>query len=160
MDMVSTSLNTCQFCQSKFSPAKTAPNQKYCSRKCNTKDWQLNNKERHNQRVRAYRQRRSEQDGHWRDEGQKARLLKQWMIELKSQPCHDCKQSFDTCCMDFDHRIGTEKKYNIGSMFAHHYSRELIQQELDKCDLVCANCHRIRTKHRRLGSKNKAKNLA
>lgn len=160
MDMVSTSLKTCQSCQSKFSPAKTAPNQKYCSRKCSTKDWQSNNKERHNQRVRAYRQRRSEQDGHWRDEGQKARLLKQWMIELKSQPCHDCKQSFETCCMDFDHRVGTEKKYNIGSMFAHHYSRELIQQELDKCDLVCANCHRIRTKHRRLGSKNKAKNLA
>lgn len=75
------------------------------------------------------------------------------MIELKSNPCYDCQQSFDTCCMDFDHRDGTEKKYNIGSMFAHHYSRELIQQELNKCDLVCANCHRIRTRDRRIGKR-------
>lgn len=74
------------------------------------------------------------------------------MNELKSKPCHDCGGTFEICCMDFDHRVGTEKTYNIGSMFAHHYSSELIQIELDKCDLVCANCHRIRTRDRRIGS--------
>ena len=78
--------------------------------------------------------------------------LKAWMLELKSRPCADCGGVFPVCCMDFDHRDGTEKAYNLGSMFAHHYSRELIQTELDKCDLVCANCHRVRTRNRRLGS--------
>ena len=48
--------------------------------------------------------------------------------------------------MDFDHRAGETKAYNVGSMFAHHYSRELIEAEIAKCDLVCANCHRVRTK--------------
>ena len=61
------------------------------------------------------------------------------------------------CCMDFDHHKGDKKAHNIGSMFAHHYSRELIQTELDKCDLVCANCHRIRTRDRRTGNGNTTK---
>lgn len=74
------------------------------------------------------------------------------MAALKAEPCHDCCQRFDACCMDFDHRPGTKKKYNIGSMFAAHYARTEIEMELVKCDLVCANCHRIRTKNRRLGS--------
>lgn len=82
----------------------------------------------------------------------KASALKAWMIELKSKPCSDCGSKFDTCCMDFDHRIGEKKAYNLGSMFAHHYSKELIEIELAKCDLVCSNCHRIRTRDRRTGS--------
>jgi L-lysine 2,3-aminomutase len=54
--------------------------------------------------------------------------------------------------MDFDHRDGNEKSHNVGSMVAHHYSKELIAQEIEKCDLVCANCHRVRTRDRRVGS--------
>jgi hypothetical protein len=94
--------------------------------------------------------------GRWREEGQKAVELKVWMIELKGAPCDDCSCSFDACCMDFDHRDGTTKSYNVGSMFAHHYSRELIEAEIAKCDLVCANCHRIRTRDRRTGSARSA----
>jgi len=105
-----------------------------------------------NKNVREYRARRYIEEGQWRDNSPKAMAAKAWMIEIKSNPCHDCGGVFDICCMDFDHRAGTEKKYNIGSMFAHHYSRELIESELAKCDLVCANCHRIRTRERRTGS--------
>jgi hypothetical protein len=57
--------------------------------------------------------------------------------------------------MDFDHKDGTVKEYNLGSMFAHHYARELIEKELAKCDLVCSNCHRVRTRDRRTGSGGK-----
>jgi hypothetical protein len=53
--------------------------------------------------------------------------------------------------MDFDHREGTTKKYNVGSMFAHHHSKASIEEEVAKCDLVCSNCHRIRTQKRRKG---------
>lgn len=59
--------------------------------------------------------------------------------------------------MDFDHRLGEKKEFNVGSMFAHHYSRELIEKEVAKCDLVCANCHRVRTRNRRIGSSKYAK---
>lgn len=114
--------------------------------------WANANRERLNANVREYRRRRYEKNGKWLDEGPKARNLKAWMLELKSKPCNDCKAAFPSCCMDFDHRNGTKKEYNLGSMFAHHYSRELIEIEISKCDLVCANCHRLRTRDRRTGN--------
>ena len=139
----------CEFCQTEF---EAKGQKKFCSKKCREKHWAVNNRDKLNENVRAYRQRRYAEVGHWRDEGPKAKSMKSWMIELKSQPCNDCGNCFDTCCMDFDHREGTEKRYNVASMFSHHYSRELIEAEILKCDLVCANCHRIRTRDRRLGS--------
>ena len=113
--------------------------------------WVAENREKLNASVRAYRKRRYTEQGSWPDSGPKARSLKAWMIELKSKPCTDCGGTFEVCCMDFDH-VGTEKGNNVGSMFAHHYSREAIEIELAKCELVCANCHRVRTRNRRTGS--------
>ena len=117
------------------------------------KIWVAKNRDKCNATVRAYRARRYERDGCWQDTSPKAAALKTWMIELKSKPCLDCRGTFPVCCMDFDHRDYSEKKYNLGSMFAHHYSRELIEKELEKCDLVCANCHRIRTRDKKTGRK-------
>ena len=124
----------------------------FCSQKCQLLNWVQNNRLKLNRQVREYRKRRYQKDGMWRSSGKKAQELNRWMIEIKSNPCVDCNNSFPVCCMDFDHREGTTKEYNVGSMFAHHYSRELIEKELKKCDLVCSNCHRIRTQKRRTGS--------
>ena len=126
------------------------PEQKVRSRE-RWRKWAKNNRERLNANVREYRKRRFQKEGHWRDEGRKAQELKAWMIELKSKPCSDCGLTFPICCMDFAHRNSEEKLYNIGSMFSHHYSKEIIQREIDKCDLVCANCHRIRTQKEKIG---------
>lgn len=120
-------------------------------RKAYYRAWAAKNREKLNAKVRAYRARRYAKEGMWREDGAKAKELKAWMIEIKSKPCSDCATSFPVCCMDFDHRSGTEKKFNVGSMFAHHYSRGLIETEISKCDLVCANCHRVRTRDRRIG---------
>lgn len=105
-----------------------------------------------NQKQSEYRARRYRENGKWLDEGPKAKELKAWITELKSAPCADCGGVFPTCCMDFDHLDGNSKANNVGSMVARHYSKELIAQEIAKCNLVCANCHRIRTKDRRTGS--------
>jgi hypothetical protein len=60
----------------------------------------------------------------------------------KKGPCKDCKNTFHTCQMDWDHVRG-KKLFNLcGNMFR---SREAILKEVAKCDLVCANCHRLRT---------------
>lgn len=126
--------------------------QRFCSQACRITKWTNDNREQLNSNVRRYRARRYAAEGRWRDSGQKAVALKAWMVELKSKPCADCGSTFPICCMDFDHRDESSKAYNIGSMFAHHYSRELIQTEVDKCDLVCANCHRIRTRNKRTGN--------
>jgi len=63
---------------------------------------------------------------------------------LKDQPCMDCGLKFPPVCMDFDHRDPSTKRYSPAIMFTH-YTLDAIQTELMKCDLVCANCHRIRT---------------
>lgn len=47
--------------------------------------------------------------------------------------------------MDFDHRPGTKKNQCVGTLFANHAKDDVIAREVAKCDLICANCHRIRT---------------
>jgi hypothetical protein len=66
---------------------------------------------------------------------------------LKAQPCQDCGGRFPPECMDFDHVRG-DKSICLGFMF-YGFSLDKIQEELEKCDLVCANCHRTRTRKRR-----------
>lgn len=69
---------------------------------------------------------------------------KRYINSLKAgRPCHDCGQTFPPFVMDFDHRDPSDKKYTISRMYDH--SNETIDKEIAKCDLVCANCHRIRT---------------
>lgn len=114
--------------------------------------WAKPRRELLNKQMRDYRAQRYKEDRFWRDSGPKASELKAWLLKLKEKPCADCGNSFPACCMDFDHRPDEKKSYCIGTMFAHHYSRSLIERELNKCDLVCSNCHRIRTRNKRLGS--------
>lgn len=68
----------------------------------------------------------------------------EWVGDLKSRPCMDCGGVFPPECMDFDHRDPSQKVRRIGVMMTQ--SRERLASEIAKCDLVCANCHRIRTK--------------
>ena len=63
----------------------------------------------------------------------------------KSKPCKDCGYSFPPYVMDFDHREPESKEFDISSAFQRKMSLERILDEIAKCDLVCANCHRIRT---------------
>jgi hypothetical protein len=145
--------NTCERCRKQFTPHyTTGGKQRFCSKKCRYDAWVEANRERLNATVRRYRARRYKQDGCWRDNSPKSKAAKEWMVNIKSQPCADCGGRFPVCCMDFDHKAGEKKTYNVGTMFAHHYSIELIKAEVSKCDLVCANCHRIRTQKRRTGN--------
>ena len=59
----------------------------------------------------------------------------------------DCKQLYDPCVMDFDHLDASKKRKAIGQMAT--WSRAVLMNEIQKCDLVCSNCHRMRTKKRR-----------
>jgi len=61
----------------------------------------------------------------------------------KSEPCVDCGKKFPSCAMDFDHREQGDKFRNVSKMFS--YSEIRLLEEISKCDLVCSNCHRIRT---------------
>ena len=66
------------------------------------------------------------------------------VIALKQRPCMDCGRTFPPYVMDFDHRDGSDKVNNISRLISRgNWAR--IEAEITKCDLVCANCHRIRT---------------
>lgn len=66
---------------------------------------------------------------------------------VKSQPCVDCRRTLNPCQMDFDHVRG-HKVAGITYLVGRCASLEQILEEIRKCDLVCANCHRIRTQSR------------
>lgn len=66
---------------------------------------------------------------------------------LKTEPCADCGDRFDPVCMDFDHRPGEVKRFGIAKFGTH--SMVDVVLEIAKCDLVCSNCHRLRTHRQR-----------
>lgn len=65
---------------------------------------------------------------------------------FKDVPCADCGGRFDSVCMDFDHRPGEKKLFTLGS---ENKSMPQVLTEIAKCDIVCSNCHRLRTHRRR-----------
>ena len=69
---------------------------------------------------------------------------------LKDRPCEDCGGTFHPWQMDFDHREPETKLGNVGDMLSDKCSMEAILAEIEKCDLVCACCHRHRTHLRNL----------
>lgn len=81
--------------------------------------------------------------------------LIQKVYELKDKPCCDCHVKYNPWQMDFDHRDGSEKIENVSMMIRMLFPIKKILEEIEKCDLVCSNCHRQRTYLRRsqLGEK-------
>lgn len=66
----------------------------------------------------------------------------------KMRPCADCGIQYSPWIMEFDHRMGTNKRWTIGSQVCRPIKD--ILQEIDKCDIVCSNCHAERTHRQRL----------
>lgn len=61
--------------------------------------------------------------------------------------CADCGFKGHPAALEFDHVSG-EKSFNIGEQVGNR-SRKTLWEEIAKCDVVCANCHAIRTANRR-----------
>ena len=62
----------------------------------------------------------------------------------EGKPCADCGRVYPFQIMQWDHKPGFEKIGDISSGFWGK-SRDEVLAEIAKCDLVCANCHAIRT---------------
>lgn len=68
------------------------------------------------------------------------------MNRYKASPCADCGGRFDLVSMDFDHRDPSKKEFCVSHMRKGFISMRRFVEEIEKCDVVCANCHRVRTK--------------
>ena len=109
--------------------------------------YKVHNAERHLQRV-AYREAHRNSDRpaaavrHKRERVDRLREIER----LKSVPCPDCEVAYPYYVMDFDHldpRTKLDKISRLSSKAGKSWP--LILAEIAKCEVVCANCHRLRT---------------
>ena len=69
-----------------------------------------------------------------------------------AQGCADCGYAEHPAALDFDHLPGSVKSFNVAEKVGS-YSWERLWLEIEKCEVVCANCHRIRSVNRRKETK-------
>lgn len=111
-----------------------------CCKECNkakSKEWIKNNSIRYKQYQKEFNK------SDYRKNRRKEWNL--WSFNLKkNKPCMDCKIIFHPVCMEYDHREPKDKLHDISYMVSSGYKHDTILAEISKCDLVCANCHRMR----------------
>ena len=78
-----------------------------------------------------------------------ARKLQTLVDSAKNRPCMDCGLTYHPFVMDLDHRPGENKVDCVSNLTHYHASIEIIRREIAKCDVVCSNCHRLRTLKRK-----------
>lgn len=67
----------------------------------------------------------------------------QWFRDFKKTlKCQKCGMTHPAT-LDFHHRDGATKEAEINRMVASKLSKQKIMDEIAKCDVLCANCHRI-----------------
>lgn len=76
-----------------------------------------------------------------------ARAKRAIIAKIKDVPCMDCGIKYPPYVMDFDHRNPYDKKMNISRV--GQWGIKTLLEEVKKCDIVCSNCHRIRTNNRK-----------
>jgi hypothetical protein len=97
----------------------------------NTEDKRIRDKWYYNNNKHKWKQRKK----------QRVAVVRRLLFRVKRFcGCFDCKES-DPCCLDFHHVCGI-KQFDV----AHGLSRswKQLKQEIRKCIVVCANCHRKR----------------
>lgn len=76
----------------------------------------------------------------------KAQVIKQYKID---HGCADCGYNAHSAALEFDHRPGSIKLFNVGEKIGT-WSMTRLMEEIAKCEVVCANCHAVRTESRRV----------
>ncbi len=154
----------CLNCDISFIP--NSPKQVCCTLKCNMDKWRKLNPDKYKQqqarseakrkgvnRYKAdtrkawYEKRKENPDfteklrrlGNARSEKIKA-FLREYKL---TYGCKDCGYKHHHAALDFDH-IGTDKSINV----CNAKSIKQAKNEIEKCEVVCSNCHRIRTYNR------------
>lgn len=82
----------------------------------------------------------------WRSKVQRNQAI---MDEARNKPCMDCGGTFPLVAMDFDHVRGP-KVDNVSRLARDGCGVDKLLREIAKCEVVCSNCHRVRTYQRML----------
>lgn len=69
-----------------------------------------------------------------------------WRDKVKvERGCKKCGYNAHPNALDFHHRPGVLKLFTLGGPGFANRSWAAIEEEIEKCDVLCANCHRIET---------------
>ena len=105
-------------------------------RRLNLLKWRCNNPERMKEFAAKFRKKHIP-------------ILQDIVALNKAKPCVDCQKQFPPIVMDFDHLEGYQKIKDISTLVHSGCSVARLKAEIAKCEIVCANCHRLRTLKRR-----------
>jgi hypothetical protein len=68
--------------------------------------------------------------------------LREWYKSIKSElKCNRCEENHWSC-LEFHHEDPKEKEINIPLAVWKGWSKKRILEEIKKCEVLCANCHR------------------
>ena len=99
-------------------PYKDKEKQRECWRR-----WRRRNRKKDNKRV-----------------NDRKKEIKKWFRKYKENlKCNRCPENHPSC-IDFHHN--GEKDFDVSFLVAKGYSKNRILEELKKCEVLCANCHR------------------
>lgn len=109
-----------------------------------TKQWQEENSEKMKQYRNEWyeKNKKTEQEKAKLRQAKRRKEFKDWFNEFKKDlKCSECGFNHPAA-LDFHHVNPNEKEYSIAYL-KHLGSKEKLLQEVDKCIVLCANCHRI-----------------
>lgn len=66
----------------------------------------------------------------------------------ENTPCADCLNRFPYYVLHFDHLPQFKKNKEVAKLLQGTSSRKTVMAEIAKCEVVCANCHAVRTHNR------------
>lgn len=77
-------------------------------------------------------------------------LLRCLRDERKGTICSDCHGTFPKHILEFDHINPENKVADIGILINKAVTIEVFIEELNKCEVLCSNCHKEREHKRKL----------
>jgi len=72
------------------------------------------------------------------------KVLEELHLYKEKHGCFDCKNRYPHYVLEFDHKPEFNK-IDVVYRVLRNYGPEAAWNEVAKCDVVCANCHKIRT---------------
>ena len=78
---------------------------------------------------------------------EEVQVIKHTMIQNKGSQCADCKIQYSPECIamfNFHHIIPKQKRFTFSVKILQKHTLEEIEQEANKCVLLCTNCHHLR----------------
>ena len=91
--------------------------------------WYRNNPEKAKKYYRRKAKRRREQ-------------TKKWYHKHKGTLCCERCGEDESCCLEFHHKDPEEKEHTLSVMTSQGYSKKRILEEMEKCVVLCSNCHK------------------